>query len=82
MNNVINFNSTDWNSIRDTINKINKIGCMQIGETSRGETITFDVTNCGDEDCLVTEVFQKNGWIHRRVYHPSDLTVEGSHKRG
>ena len=29
MNNTINFNSNDWNSIQDTIDKINAIGEMQ-----------------------------------------------------
>lgn len=55
MNNMINFDSQDWDSIRDTINKINEIGEMQFGTTDEGEDIIFDV--CRDEDgddCLIT----------------------------
>lgn len=81
MKGMINFDSTDWNSIQDTINKINEIGCIQLGTTSNGEDILFDVANFGAGDCLVTEVFQENGYIRKTIYHPDDWTVETSYRK-
>ena len=78
---MINFNSRDWNSIRDTIDKINEIGEMQFGKTEDGENIIFDVVNYGDGDCLKTEVFQSNGWIRTNIYHPEDYSIEELYKK-
>jgi hypothetical protein len=82
MNNNINFDSTDWNSIADTIDKINKTGEMQIGTTFDGETILFDVYCDKDgNDQLMTEVFQKNGWIRLKIYNPREYIVEELYHR-
>lgn len=74
---MINFDSTSWESIRETIDTINEVGEMQVGKTADGEDIHFNVAKYGDEDCLVTNVFQSNGcWVRQNIYHPSDYTVE------
>lgn len=79
---MINFDSTDWNSIRDTIDKVNEIGCMQIGETSDGESIIFDVSRDDDgNDLLMTSVFQKNGWTRINYYNPVNYTIEELYKK-
>ena len=79
---MINFNSQDWNSIKDTIDKINEIGCMQLGETADGEDITFSVVKDDDGiDCLVTEVYQENGWIRKNIYNPNDGIVEELYRK-
>lgn len=75
---TINFNSTDWDSVIDTINKVNEVGCMQLGQTSDGEDITFDVTKDGK---LHTAVYQKNGWVRHNYYDPEECTVEEIFKR-
>lgn len=77
-NRAINFNSMDWDSITDTINKVNDIGCVQFGETDDGENITFDVTEDGK---LHTTVFQHNGWERHNYYDPSNHTVEEVFRR-
>lgn len=71
--NKINFDSQDWNSIQDTYNKVNEIGCMQLGTTSEGELITFHVRY---DHALITEVRQNNGWIRKNIYHLDDYTSE------
>lgn len=76
MNTVINFNSIDWNSIEDTIKKINEIGQMQIGETSEGEMILMDVGHDGEGDTLITEVCQSNGWVRKNIYHTASMYCE------
>lgn len=77
MNKQIYFDSRDWNSIRDTITKVNENGEYQAGTTSEGERIIFDVGMDEDgDDYLITVVHQKNGWIRKNCYHPSDFTIE------
>lgn len=81
--NKIYFDSNDWDSIRDTIEKINEIGELQAGKTEDGEDIIFDV--CKDDegnDCLVTHVHQKNGWWRKNVYNPSDYSIEELYQKG
>lgn len=74
---MINFDSTSWSSINDTIQKINAFGEMQVGETDKKETIVFDIVKDEEgNDCLVTDVFQKNGYIRRNIYNPDTLTVQ------
>ena len=82
MDNKIVFDSSDWNSIRDTIDKINEAGQMQVGETAEGETILFDVVDYGEGDCLVTDVLQRNGWVRKNIYHPKDHDIEEIYCRG
>lgn len=77
--NTIYFDSQDWDSIRDTIDKINRAGELQIGETDEGETIIFDVT---PEGYLQTEVLQKNGWVRTNVYDTDDFIINETYKRG
>lgn len=82
MDNMINFNSQDWDSIKDTIDKINKIGEMQFGTTYNGEDIVFDVCKDDDgNDCLVTSVFQKNGWTRKNTYNPVYGTIDETYKK-
>lgn len=79
---MINFDSRDWDSIRDTINKINEAGEMQFGKTSEGETIIFYVAkNDDDKDILKTEVFENTGWIRTNYYDPYSFTVEELYKK-
>lgn len=78
---MINFDSRDWNSIQDTIDKINEFGEMQFGKTEDDEDIFFSVANFGDEDCLVTEVFQHNGWVRKNIYHPKDHDIEELYRK-
>lgn len=79
---MINFDSRDWDSIRDTINKINEISELQVGETEDGETIIFDVSKNEDgEDILKTDVFQKNGWIRTNYYDPAEYIIEELYKK-
>lgn len=78
MSQTINFNSNDWNSIQDTIDKINAIGEMQFGRTEDGEFIIFDV---GANNTLITDVVQDNGWVRRNIYHPNDGTIEELYKK-
>ena len=73
---MINFDSRDWDSIRDTIQRINEAGELQFGKTSEGETIIFDVGHDGEGDTLITEVFQDNGWIRKNIYHMYDHSIE------
>lgn len=82
MSNVINLDTSDWNSIEDAIKKINEIGSMQVGTTSEGETILLDVGHDGEGDTLITEVTQKNGWIRKNIYHKADLYCEELYERG
>lgn len=78
----INFDSTSWDSIEDTIDKINDIGCLQHSKTADGESIIFDVMRDEDgNDCLVTEVFQHNGFIRKNIYCPETLQVEELYER-
>lgn len=79
---LIDFDSTSWCSIEDTIKKINAQGEMQFGRTDNGELIVFDVQK--DEngrDCLVTNVFQDNGWIRKNIYNPETLMCEELYRR-
>ena len=81
-NKMINFDSTSWHSIEDTIAKINEIGEMQFGKTEQGEDIFFDLTKDEDgNDCLVTEVFQSNGWIRKNIYHPESCWIEEVYRK-
>ena len=78
----INFDSHDWDSIKDTIEKVNAIGEMQFGKTDDGEDIFFDVVKDEDgHDKLKTEVFQSNGWIRTNIYDPKDWTIEELYKK-
>lgn len=82
MDNTINFDSQDWDSIKDTIDKINQIGEMQFGTTSEGEDIFFSV--CKDEDgndCLITEVLQENGWTRKNTYNPVYYTIDETYEK-
>lgn len=78
---MINFDSTNWKSIEDTINKIKEVGEMQFGKTSDGEDIFFDVGHNEDGDYLITEVLQHNGWLRRNEYHLSDHCVCETYKK-
>lgn len=82
MSKMINFDSNDWNSIENAIKLINEIGEMQIGTTSEGEDILFDVGHDGEGDTLITEVTQKNGWVRKNIYHVASLYCEELYERG
>lgn len=75
---MVNFDSQDWNSIRDTINKINMIGELQIGTTAEGETIILDLTSDGG---LKTDVIQKNGWIRTNEYYPDTCEITETYRK-
>lgn len=77
--NAIRFDPKDWDSIRETFEKINEVGCMQFGTTEHGEDILFDVTKDG---ALHTTVLQKNGWERHNYYHISDCSIEEFYKKG
>lgn len=79
--NMIVFDSTSWESIRDTIKKIKEFGEMQFGQTEEGEAIIFDVGHDGEDDTLSTSVFQSNGWVRTNIYHPADYTIEEIYRR-
>lgn len=82
MSKNIYFDTTDWSTIEDTIEKVNAIGCVQLGTTADGEAITFDVCSDADgNDVLHTTVLQHNGWERHNYYHPSDYTVEEMYHR-
>lgn len=76
------FDSKNWDSIEDTLNKLKSIGEMQFGETESGESIIFDVDK-DEEDkySLVVSVFQKNGWVRTNIYHVADRTIEEIYRR-
>ena len=75
--NIINFDSRDWNSIRDTIDKIKYFGELQVGKTENGETIIFDVCTNGDgNDVLFTSVIQDNWFVRKNYYNPNDYSIE------
>lgn len=78
---MINFDSTNWESIEDTINKLNEAGEMQFGKTSDDEYILFDVGHNEDGDYLITEVLQHNGWMRRNEYYPNDHSVCETYKK-
>lgn len=79
----IYFDSTDWSTIRDTINKVNEIGCPQLGTTDDGEDILYEVYKDEDgNDVLHTTVFQKNGWERHNHYCPRDFRVEELYRKG
>lgn len=78
---MINFDSTNWESIKDTINKLNEAGEMQFGKTSDDEYILFDVGRNEDGDYLITEVLQHNGWMRRNEYYPNDHSVCETYKK-
>ena len=74
--NTIKFDPTDWDSIRDTIDKINNFG-VQLGTTSEEENILFDLGKDDDgNDYLITSVFQSNRWIRKNYYYPNDYIIE------
>ena len=77
--NSIRFDPKDWESIRDTFEKINEVGCMQFGTTENGEDIFFDVTKDG---ALHTTVLQKNGWERHNYYYIADCSVDELYKKG
>lgn len=82
MSNQIVFDSSNWDTIVDTVNKINEIGCMQLGTTSEGEPITFDVSTDEDgEYVLHTATTQSNGWIRNNYYYLADYTVEETYEK-
>lgn len=82
MSNQIVFDSSNWDTIVDTVNKINEIGCMQLGTTSEGEPIAFDVSTDEDgEYVLHTATTQSNGWIRHNYYYLADYTVEESYEK-
>lgn len=80
-NGTINLDTSSYDSIQDTVNKINEMGCMQFGHSSEGEDVTMDVTSDGEGDVLHTATYQKNGWVRHNYYHLSDGTVEETYKR-
>ena len=76
--NIINFDSANWDSIRDTIDKINEHGEMVVGTNSYGEMIILDVT---PEGSLHTQVTQSNGWIRHNYYDPEERIVEEMYEK-
>lgn len=77
MRREINFDPSDWGTVQDTIDKVNEMGCMQLGTNEIGEDVTFDV--CKDEDgndVLHVTTFQHNRWERHNYYYPNDYTVE------
>ena len=79
---MINFDSSDWDSICDTIKKVNEIDELQYGKTSDDEDIIFDV--CKDEygnNCLKTDVFQSDGWIRTNIYNPTWYSIDEFYKK-
>lgn len=77
MNKAIYFDPSDWNTVRDTIDKVNEIGCPQLGTNEDGEDVLFDV--CVDDDgydVLHTTTFQKNKWERHNYYYPNDYRIE------
>lgn len=82
MNKQIYFDSSDWNSIRDIIEKVNESGEMQFGATEEGETIIFDVGRDEDgNDYLITDVLQHNGWWRKNYYHPDSYIIEETYHK-
>lgn len=77
--NTIRFDPKDWDSIRETFEKINEVGCMQFGTTEQGEDIFFDVTKDG---ALHTTVLQNNGWERHNYYYIADCSVDELYKKG
>lgn len=83
MDNVIRLDTSDWNTIEDTINKINSIGSMQFGTNADGESIVMDVFKDEDgNDGLHLITHQNNGWDRHNYYYPGDCFVEEMYKRG
>lgn len=82
MSKQICFDSTDWNSIQDTINKVNEIGCPQLGLTEYGEDIMFTAFKDADGyDVLHTTVLQTNGWERHNFYYTNDYIKEEMYRR-
>ena len=79
----IKLDTSSWDSIEDTIDKINSIGCMQFGTNTEGEAITLDVFQDDDgNDGLHMITNQSNGWERHNLYYPGDCTVEEYYSRG
>lgn len=70
---MINFESSNWNSIRETIKEIEQRAMMIICRTTEDELMILDSP---DSHTLITEVFQTNGWRRKNIYHTDDFTIE------
>lgn len=75
---MINFDSSNWDSIRETIKEIEQRAMMIMCRTTEDELMILDSP---DSHTLITEVFQKNGWILKNVYHIKDFTIEEMYER-
>lgn len=78
MDNIIKFDPSDWNTIRDTIDSIIQAGEMQYGRTEDNEPISYDLS---DDDTLHTTVIQNNGLVRENWYHIEDHTVEETYHK-
>lgn len=79
----IYFDPRDWDTVQDTIDKVNEMGCMQLGENEWGEDVTFDVSKDDDgNDVLHVTTYQSNGWERHNYYYPNDYVSEELYKRG
>lgn len=79
----IYFDPSDWDTVQDTIDKVNEMGCMQLGENEDGEDVTFDVSKDDDgNDVLHVITYQHNGWERHNYYYPNDYVSEELYKKG
>lgn len=79
----IHFDPRNWDTVQDTIDKVNEMGCMQLGENEWGEDVTFDVCKDYDgNDALHITTYQTNGWIRHNYYYPNDYVSEELYEKG
>lgn len=64
MNDTININPNDLNSMIELMDKYNTTKCMLSGTNELGEHITVSIF----KDNIVVVTYQKNGWVRENVY--------------
>lgn len=79
--NSIGFNSSEWEKIRRTIEEIKSSEEKLYKETDKGETIIYELGHDGEGDTLTEAILHFDGWMHTRIYHPSDYLIEEIYRR-
>lgn len=77
MSDMIKFDGSDWNSVREMIKAINNANSMLMGRTVDDELIEY---NLAEDNVLHTTVHQNNGWLRHTYYYLDSLTVEEMYK--
>ena len=73
----IYLDSTDWEGMFKLMDEHGDSKTMFPGTSENGEMVIISIF----KDKIVTDTYQKNGWIRKNIYH-RDFTVEELYEHG